>query len=179
MVAEKDFDFKIRDELKKRSEYTILRTDLLRAGITTETGEHVTGEMIVDMVTFCSKGDLDLAILGLRESQQFVIRCLLFLRPLPYYLRVIKATKLLFEIWRAGFATTKCVLDWNSGLGDQVLSHGFLQQKVAFMHALDNEVSSLAKLHWIDHSIYQFERRSLLINEIWKKRKKIFELQKT
>ena len=75
MVAEKDFDFKIRDELKKRSEYNILRTDLLRAGITTDTGEHVTGEMIVDVITFCSKGDPDLAILGLRESQQFVIRC--------------------------------------------------------------------------------------------------------
>ena len=32
MVEEINFDFKIRDELKKRIEYKVLRSDLLEAG---------------------------------------------------------------------------------------------------------------------------------------------------
>ena len=58
MVEEINFDFKIRDELKKRTEYKVLRSDLLEAGITTEREETVTIEMMIDMITFCSKGDL-------------------------------------------------------------------------------------------------------------------------
>ena len=82
---EKEFDFKIRDELHKMSGFKDLRSLFLHAKITSEAGVSVTGEMIMDMITYCSKRDLDVAIRGLVASKLFIDGCLEFLLPTSYH----------------------------------------------------------------------------------------------
>merc|ERR1712126_348133 len=113
---EKDFDFKVREELKKRFEYKILRSNLLDAMHETETGEEVTGDMLIDMITFCSKGDLDLAIRGLQESERMVSRCWFFLRSYNNHFRMGRATELLIEMKILANNICHHIESWNSRL---------------------------------------------------------------
>ena len=178
MSDEKDFDFKVREELKKRFEYKILRSNLLDAMHETETGEKVTGDMLIDMITFCSKGDLDLAIRGLQESERMVSRCWFFLRSYNNHFRIGRATELLIEIWRLGFIKSKCVLDWNENLGEQHLpSHRVLEQQIATMNAITNQVnvSPSEKLTWVNDTIFHYDHECFLANRLWKNKKKIFD----
>ena len=175
------FDFKMRDKLKKMFEYWIFRRNLSHAMITTETGVTVTAQMLVDMITFCSQGDLNLAIRGLQASRQLVTRVVSpFLRQYICCIRYAKGIKLLFEIWRLGFIRTKCVLDWNENFGEQnVPPHRLLEQQITAMNNLINQVnvSSSERLEWINNSIHHFENQSLVVNELWKNKKTISEVK--
>ena len=97
MERDRHFNFKVRDELKKMPEFYDLHHNISNAKLSTEAGSIVTCDMMIDIITYCSKGDLDLAISGLRNSQQFVHRCKLFLRSFSFSYRTIKATRILFE----------------------------------------------------------------------------------
>ena len=97
MDGDEHFDFKVRDELKRMPEYDDLRHNISSVNVSTEAGSIVTSDMMIDMITYCSKGDLDIAASGLRNSQQFVHRCKLFLRSFSFSYRTIKATRILFE----------------------------------------------------------------------------------
>ena len=181
MSNEKDFDFKIRDELKKRFEYKILRSDLTDMKIHTETGDPVTGEMLIDMVAYCSQGDMDIAIRGLQASRQLISRCCFpFLRSYNRYLRLARANRLLFEIWRLGFIKTKYLLDWNEHVSEQQLpTHRLLEQQIATMNEMNNQVnvSSSEKLFWIDNRIDQFEEYSSVVEELWRNKKELAEAE--
>ena len=181
MERDRHFNFKVRDELKKMPEFYDLHHNISNAKLSTEAGSIVTCDMMIDIITYCSKGDLDLAISGLRNSQQFVHRCKLFLRSFSLSCRTVRAIRLLFEIWKHGFITTKCVLDWNWHLGEQLLpSHRILEQEIASMDAMEAINHPIgAKLLWILNSTDQFQERSSVINEVWKKRKQISEVQKS
>ena len=172
---EKEFDFKIRDELHKMSGFKDLRSLFLHAKITSEAGVSVTGEMIMDMITYCSKRDLDVAIRGLVASKLFIDGCLEFLLPTSYHSRVTKSIKLLFEIWRFGFVATKCWLEFDRLMEREdfeesyIPSHSILEEEVASMIA-DNQmnVSFMVKLLQIYDNIDIFEIASSLLHEVWK-----------
>ena len=181
MDGDEHFDFKVRDELKRMPEYDDLRHNISSVNVSTEAGSIVTSDMMIDMITYCSKGDLDIAVSGLRNSQQFVHRCKLFLRSFSSPCQMFNATKMVFEIWRLGFINTKCVLDWNWHLGEHLLpSHRILEQEIASMDAMEvlNQPVE-TRLMWIIISTHHFQERSSDINEVWKKRKKISEVEKS
>ena len=172
---ENEFDFKIRDELHKMSEFKDLRSLFLQAKITSEAGVSVTGEMIIDMITYCSKGDLDVAIRGLVASKLFIDGCLEFLLPTSYQTRVTKSINLLFEIWRFGFVATKCLLEVDCLMERKdfeesyIPSHSILEEEVASMIE-DNQMnlSFMVKLLQIYDNIDIFKSASSLLHEVWK-----------
>lgn len=65
MDGDGHFDFKVRDELKRMPEYDDLSHIITNAKLSTESGSIVTSDMMIDMITYCSKGDLDIAASGL------------------------------------------------------------------------------------------------------------------
>ena len=111
-MKEDTFEFKIRDELKMMAEYTDLQSALSKLTRVTRFKEEaaalhksVSIEMIIDMIVYCSRGDMDLAIKSLRTSSKFVARCVKFYDS-NYY-----ACNLLLQIWKLGFITTRSLLD--------------------------------------------------------------------
>merc|ERR1719282_547156 len=171
----KDFDFKIREELKKMPEFKNLRSHFSEARITSEAGVLVTGEMIIDMITYSSQGDLDVAI-----------RCLEILFPLPFSFcfTVTKACTLLFELWRLDFVETRCLLEvkWNDAdeqgdnahEGHTTSAHVLIEQIVASMNA-DEQMSVINR---INESIEHSRVGCSMINHLWKIYPKITEKMK-
>ena len=172
---ENEFDFKIRDELHKMSEFKDLRSLFLHAKITSEAGVSVTGEMIIDMITYCSKGDLDVAIRGLVASKLFIDGCLEFLLPTSYQTRVTKSINLLFEIWRFGFVATKCLLEVDCLMEREDFEESYIptqsipEEEVASMIA-DNQMNLtfMVKFLQIYDHIDLFQSASSLLHEVWK-----------
>ena len=70
-MLEVEFDFKVRDELKKMTEFKSL-SKMWPSSLITEKEEQVTVDMFIDMIVYNSKGDRDLAIMGLRSSNQYL-----------------------------------------------------------------------------------------------------------
>ena len=185
-MRSKDFDFKIREELKKLPEFKNLRSHFSEARITSEAGVLVTGEMIIDMITYSSQGDLDVAIRGLETSELFVDRCLEILFPLPFSFcfTVTKACTLLFELWRLDFVETRCLLEvkWNDAdeqgdnahEGHTTSAHVLIEQIVASMNA-DDQMSVINR---INESIEHSRVGCSMINHLWKIYPKITENMK-
>ena len=92
------FDFKIREELRKMTEFKDLT---IRWSLWTRKDVPVTLDMLIDIITYYSKGDLDLAIRGLRSSEQFLARS----AGRDVY---TEARDLLVEVWRSAFISTRC-----------------------------------------------------------------------
>ena len=92
------FDFKIREELRKMTEFEDL-TKLWSCWTRKEVP--VCMDRLIDIITYCSKGDLDLAIRGLRASEQFLARS----AGRGVYM---EARDLLVEVWRSAFISTRC-----------------------------------------------------------------------
>ena len=103
--------------------------------------------------------------------------------PSVFHIEQLKLSEycLNLDIWKHGFMTTKWVLDWNWHLGEQLLpSHRILEQEIASMDAMEAINHPIgAKLLWILNSTDHFQERSSVINEVWKKRKQISEVQKS
>ena len=111
-MKEDTFEFKIRDELKMMAEFQDLQSALSKLTRVTRFKEEaaalhksVSIEMIIDMIVYCSRGDMDLAIKSLRTSSKFVARCVKFYDSYYY------ACNLLLQIWKLGFITTRSLLD--------------------------------------------------------------------
>ena len=171
-MMERNFDFKIRDKLKKlkRKEYKNLGSHIMDAKLTSENGEPVTAGMIIDMITYISRGDEDLAIRAFRASKDLIDICYTTLWALDYNVRMSFSYKLVYEILRLGFVTTKCVLDWNYHPQPQLPTFRVLEQVDAQINHMNNQVnlSPLVKRDQINQIIVSFAERSLVLNQVWK-----------
>ena len=134
-MTDGEFNFKIRDELKKMAEFKSLSKNWPWMMLKWLTTQLVTVEMFIDMVTYSSRGDLDLAVKDLKASKQFIDRCLEFLGLWWIEERYVRRCyEWLFQIWRREFIKTKCVLDW----GHDVSNGGESCQRV-----LEEEMASM------------------------------------
>ena len=169
---ERNFDFKIRDKLKKlkRKEYNNLGSHILHAKLTSENGEPVTADMIIDMITYISRGDEDAAIRAFRASKDLIDICYTALWAQDYDVRMAFSYKLVYEILRLGFVTTKCVLDWNYHPLPQLPTFRVLEQVDTQINHLNNQenLSPLVKRDQINQIIISFAERSLVLNQEWK-----------
>ena len=170
-MADGQFDFKIREELKKMTEYKNMTnrwTWWLRKDVP------VTVDMFIDMITYSSKGDLDTAARGLRASEQFLERC--------WELSITNdiGRELMLEVWRASFITTRCVLDWGADDARQE-PHGYrvLEGFVDGINALHNLLAPMSeKRQWLKLRIQVYKEKSLLYNTLWKQNEEIAKLKK-
>ena len=113
-MKEDTFEFKIRDELKMMAGYTDLQSALSKLTRVTRFKEEaaalhksVSIEMIIDMIVYCSRGNMDLASKSLRTSSKFMARCV----SVKFYDSYYYACNLLLQIWKLGFITTRSLLD--------------------------------------------------------------------
>ena len=176
---DRNFDFKTRDQLKKMKEYRDISSDLRDAKLTSANGTTVTGAIIIDLITYISKGDLDLAIRGLRASKVLIDRCFGFLWAQYNSVSLAMSHKLLFEILRLEFISTKCVLDWDFRPRNLQLSiHRKLEQEVAQINVSEFQMNltSSMRLERINQSIQMYEEMSFHVNQIWENLKKISQV---
>ena len=169
-----DFDFKLREELRKMSELRVLRNDYFGSAIVrSQKGKVVTMDMVLDMIVYSSKGDKDLAVRGLRRSKEFVERCRIFLDDhedeiLDFDSRH-QTYQLLIEIWTLCFQAAKMVLDWKWDGALYQVPHRVLE---GILNEMDHLVlmpsPATAKEVWIRDSIRLFKERNLLFNNTMK-----------
>ena len=174
MTMKEEFDFEIRDELKKMSEFKSLSKTWPWMMLKWLRTQPVTVQMFIDMVTYSSRGDLDTAVQGLRTSKHFVDRCVDFLdfglfdeQEQQRYFR--RCYEWLFHIWRQEFIKTKCFIDWDYDVSDeQEPCHKVLEDEMVSINALDNlEMGLDARLHYINDRSKVFRDGSLHYNELW------------
>ena len=166
-ASRREFNFQIRDELKKMTEFkSVSKTWPL--WLITEKKETVTVEMFIDMIVYNSEGDMELARKGLMASKQYLDS----LNYLDFY--YYEACNLLFEIWRNGFMSSKCVLDWHDDDDDDDDEKDPYYEEVerVVVGILNNvQLSSSAKRHWIKLRIKAYKERSSLYHRTWQLQK--------
>ena len=159
-MTDRVFDFKIREELRKMTEFEDL-TKLWSCWTRKEVP--VCMDRLIDIITYCSKGDLDLAIRGLRSSLRLLAR--------GGGIGVFEeARDLLVEVWRLAFISTRCVLDWDDeDAKREAPSHEVLEGNVADINVLhDLHASKTEKRQWMNDTINGYKERNLLYNRLWK-----------
>ena len=167
-MANGDFDFNIRDELKRMPEFSCLR-----AGASwVDSCKTVTGDMMVDMITYCARGDLDLAIRGLRLSKQFADACVTTLQleddgSHGHYI-LMDTFSLLFEIWRLAFITTKCVLDYD--WEEAKLQTPAVTVLEDIIHVINNDLDNMQfdLIFWVKFKRESYRQMCLIFNEVIK-----------
>ena len=168
-----DFDFKLREELRKMSGLRFLRNDYFGSAIVrSQKGKVVTMDMVLDMIVYSSKGDKDLAVRGLRRSKEFVERCRIFLDDLEDEILDFDSRhqtyQLLIEIWTLCFQGTKLDLDFQVPFEYQI-PHRVLEGVLNEMdHLVLMPSPATAKEFWIRDTIRRFKERNLLINNAMK-----------
>ena len=115
IMSTESFDFKIREKLEEISADLIhLHSTRLFDNLVMNKNwqsKPVTRLMFFDMITYTSMGDQDLAIDGLRVSEEMLDDIDDLLWVYDYSTRMKIILPLLFQIWRLGFITTKRLLD--------------------------------------------------------------------
>ena len=129
-------------------------------------------DRLIDIITYCSKGDLDLAIRGLRSSLRLLAR--------GGGIGVFEeARDLLVEVWRLAFISTRCVLDWDDeDAKREAPSHEVLEGIVDGINALHNlHASKSEKRQWMKIRINIYKEKGLLYNTLWKNNEVILKLR--
>jgi len=143
MTEDQEFRIEIRDELKRLCEeertdlfhvrnvyYSIRNSDLQKLDVF---------QILIDLITYCSMGNLDEAIKSLHLSDQFLDACSTFVWIPATVWRNGIAVKLLLEIWKLHFIDTKYHLDFGHGVIDKPLypHRYFLQRFLDEMNNID------------------------------------------
>ena len=186
------FDFQIRDELKMLPEFKSLQSSWNWGFISIALSNNVNKvkisiEMVIDMIVYCSKGDMDLAIKSLRTSKAFVDRCRQFLYcPLDGdwsdQIFLIASCQLLVQIWTQCFITTKCILEY--GVDEAKLEtsfHEVLDEVTVMINEIElvqiasgasgeehhDVASTLIKLKWMEDLKKHIKERQDYFNDLY------------